>query len=148
MPEPQLVTEMSQTEAISSTSSNTPEGKAAESVSYRAKEGHDCKNKNYPSSKVTESIESDRGQSQSQGRHGKKQTSELDGEDILEGWWRKSALCAATSTGWSTRGTLKPTRGTCTTRKGRESSGASTAPFTLKLTLFSGHGTASTCGHF
>ena len=54
--EPRLVVELllSQTEAISSTSSNTPEGKAAKSVPYSAKEdvAHECKTNNNISPQV------------------------------------------------------------------------------------------------
>ena len=89
MSEPQLVVELSlsQTEAISSTSSNTPEGKGTESVPYSAKEDvvNVCKTDNNISSEVTESTESDRGQGQGQGRHGKMRRGGPDREDILEG---------------------------------------------------------------
>ena len=79
---------LSQTEAISSTSSNTQDGRAAKSVTYSAKEDvvHECNTNNNISSEVTESSESNRGQGQGQGRYGKKRPCELDGEDILEGW--------------------------------------------------------------
>ena len=84
---PQLVVELSlsQTEAISSTSSNTPEGTLAKSVIYSAKEDvvHECKINNNISSEVTGSSDSDRAQGQGQGRYGKKRPFEPDGEGIL-----------------------------------------------------------------
>ena len=44
---------------------------------------------------------------------------------------RKSAVCVATSTSRSTRGSLLSTTGACTTGKERESSGAATAIYLL-----------------
>ena len=102
--EPKLGVELSlsQTEAISSTSSNTREGRAAKSVTYSSKEdvAYECKTNNNTSSEVTESSESDRGQGQGQGRYGKKQPCEPDREDILEGWTEEvTCVCVATGTG-------------------------------------------------
>ena len=57
MSEPQLVVELSQTEAIPSTSNKSLEDKAAESAPESAEE--DVEYHDYPSSEVTESTESD-----------------------------------------------------------------------------------------
>ena len=99
MSEPQLVVELSQSDAISSTSNKSLENKAAESDPESAEEDveHDCEYHDYPSSEVTESTDSDsdqdlwvqgrgRGRGQGRSRRGRKQTSEPDGEDLSAGW--------------------------------------------------------------
>ena len=79
MSEPQLVVELSQTDAIPSTSNKSLENKAAESDPESAEEDveHDCEYHDYPSSEVTESTDSDsdqdlwvqgRGRGRGQGR--------------------------------------------------------------------------------
>ena len=103
MSEPQLVVELSlsQTEAISSTSSNTPEGKGTESVPYSAKEDvvNVCKTDNNISSEVTESrrvtearVKAREDMARCGGAAQTERTFWRDGP-------RKSAVCAATSTG-------------------------------------------------
>ena len=61
MSEPQLVVELSQTEAIPSTNNKLPECKAAESAPESTEEdvGHDCEYHDYLSSEVTKSTGSD-----------------------------------------------------------------------------------------
>ena len=99
MSEPQLVVELSQTDAIPSTSNKSLENKAAESDPESAEEDveHDCEYHDYPSSEVTESTDSDsdqdlwvqgrgRGRGQGRSRRGRKQPSEPDGEDLSAGW--------------------------------------------------------------
>ena len=99
MSEPQLVVELSQMEAITSTSNKSLENKAAESDPESTEEDveHDCEYHGYPSSEVTESTDSDsdqdlwvqdrgRGRGQGRSRRGRKQTSEPDGEDLSAGW--------------------------------------------------------------
>ena len=64
---------------------------------------HECKYHGYPSSEVTESTESDsdqdhwgqgrgRGWGQGWARHGRKQTSEPDAEDLSAGWMEDVSL--------------------------------------------------------
>ena len=128
MSEPQLVIELSQAEAVPSNSSN-----AAKSAPYSPEEDKGHKYHNYMSRKVTKSTERDRGQGHFQGSRGRKQTSVTDGEALSDGQ-RTTAVCAATSTGWSARGSPPLTIGTCTTRKGRENSGEAAVTTTCSHT--------------
>ena len=97
--EPQFVVELSQMEAILSTSNKSLEDKAAESAPESAEEDveHDCEYHDYPSSEVTESTDSDsdqdlrvqgrgRGRGQGRSRRGRKQTSEPERENLSVGW--------------------------------------------------------------